>query len=241
MPTSPSRAKTTSKGLPQIIRDQLRYEILKGTMPAGTQLRQDALAERFNTSRLPVREALRQLESEGLITYQRNRGAVVAGMDVDQLCEMMDIRIALECYAARIAVPNMVQRDFDHLKEILDLYNASETVTEWAEYNRRFHLGISAPANNRRLRRLIEEFCLNTDRYTHEMMSLATGKDGPQADHYEILEACKRRDGDKVAQLLELHIQETKNNLIATDRLKRESSERDDSDNQFYSEATLDA
>ena len=219
MLTTPSRAKTTSKGLPQIIRDQLRYEILKGTMSAGTQLRQDALAERFNTSRLPVREALRQLESEGLITYQRNRGAVVAGMDVDQLCEMMDIRIALECYAARIAVPNMVQRDFDHLKEILDLYNASETVSEWAEYNRRFHLGISAPANNRRLRRLIEEFCLNTDRYTHEMMSLATGKDGPQSDHFEILEACKQRDANKVAQLLELHIQETKNNLIATDRL----------------------
>lgn len=227
MPTQASRAKA-AKGLPQIIRDQLRYEILNGSMASGTQLRQDALAERFNTSRLPVREALRQLESEGLITYQRNRGAVVAGMDVNQLCEMMDIRIALECHAARMGVPNMVQRDFAQLQEILDLYNASESVAEWAEYNRRFHLALCAPSNNTRLRRLIEEFCLNTDRYTHEMMSLATGKEGPQSDHFEILEACKQRDAAKVAMLLERHIQETKNNLLATDRLKREQAAQQD-------------
>jgi len=97
-------------------------------------------------------------------------------------------------------------------------------VAEWAEYNRRFHLALCAPSNNTRLRRLIEEFCLNTDRYTHEMMSLATGKEGPQSDHFEILEACKQRDAAKVAMLLERHIQETKNNLLATDRLKREQA-----------------
>ncbi|KAF1048465.1 MAG: putative D-xylose utilization operon transcriptional repressor [Herbaspirillum frisingense] len=224
MPTPTSRAKAAAKGLPQIIRDQLRYEILNGTLPAGMQLRQDALAERFHTSRLPVREALRQLESEGLVTYRRNRGAVVAGMDVHQLCEIMDIRIALECHAARIAVPNMVQRDFAHLQEILDLYNASDSVAEWGEYNRRFHLALCAPANNTKLRRLIEEFCLNTDRYTHEMMSLATGKEAPQADHYDILEACRQRDAARVAALLERHIMETKNNLLATERMKREQA-----------------
>ena len=79
MSTQTGRASAPTKGLPQIIRDQLRYEIQKGTLPAGAQLRQDALAERFNASRIPVREALRQLESEGLVTYQRNRGAVVSG------------------------------------------------------------------------------------------------------------------------------------------------------------------
>lgn len=222
MSTQQTRAKMTNKGLPQIIRDQLRDEILAGSLATGTQLRQDALAERFNTSRLPVREALRQLEAEGLVTYQRNRGAVVAGMDVNQLCEMMDIRIALECHAAKIAVPNMVQRDLAHLQEILDQYNASESVADWAECNRRFHLALCAPANNTKLRHLIEEFCLNTDRYTHEMMSLATGKEGPQSDHFEILEACRQRDATKVAALLERHIMETKNNLLATDRIKRE-------------------
>lgn len=228
MATAPTRNKTTSKGLPQIIRDQLRYEILKGTLAAGYMLRQDALAERFNTSRIPVREALRQLEAEGLVTYQRNRGAVVAGMDVRQICELLDIRIALECYAIRIAVPNMVQRDFDQIDDILQRYNASESVSEWAEFNRQFHLALSAASNNVRLRRLIEEFCLNTDRYTHEMMSLATGKEGPQSDHFEILEACKARDADRAAALLERHILETKQNLLATERMR--AAEQEDRD-----------
>jgi DNA-binding GntR family transcriptional regulator len=219
----PTQAPDSGKGLPQIIRDQLRSEILSGSIAPGIQLRQDALAERFRTSRLPVREALRQLESEGLVTYQRNRGAVVAGMDVQQLCELMDIRIALECHAAKIAVPNMVQRDFAYLQELLDLYEASDSVAEWAEYNRRFHLALCAPANNAKLRLLIEEFCLNTDRYLHEMMSLATGKEGPQDDHREILAACRARDAARVASLLERHILETKNNLLANDRMKAAS------------------
>ncbi|GAA0837790.1 MAG: GntR family transcriptional regulator [Cupriavidus sp.] len=222
MSTQTGRASAPTKGLPQIIRDQLRYEILKGTLPSGAQLRQDALAERFNASRIPVREALRQLETEGLVTYQRNRGAVVSGMDVTQICELLDIRVALECHAARLGVPNMVQQDFQQMQEILDAYSKSESLVEWAEYNRRFHLALCAPANNKRLRRLIEEFCLNTDRYTHEQMSLATGKDGPQADHYRILEACKARDAQQVAALLEEHILETKRNLLASERMKAE-------------------
>ncbi|WP_242490109.1 GntR family transcriptional regulator [Noviherbaspirillum cavernae] len=204
-----------------MIRDQLRDEILKGTLPAGTQLRQDALAERFSTSRIPVREALRKLETEGLVSYERNRGAIVIEMDVTQICELLDIRVALECHAIRLSIPNMVQMDFDQMQEILDAYSASESITEWAEYNRRFHLALSAPANNLKLRRLIEEFCLNTDRYTHEMMSIATGKEGPQSDHYEILDACKKGDADAAVKLLELHILETKKNLLATDRMKQ--------------------
>jgi DNA-binding GntR family transcriptional regulator len=152
---------------------------------------------------------------------------VVAGMEVEQICELLDIRVALECHAARIGVPNMVQHDIDELSGILEAYNASETVAEWAEHNRRFHLALSAPANNRRLRRLIEEFCLNTDRYTHEMMSIATGKEGPQSDHYQILDACKRRDGNEVAVLLEKHILETKHNLKATARIRSVEQERE--------------
>jgi DNA-binding GntR family transcriptional regulator len=139
-----------------------------------------------------VREALRQLETEGLVTYQRNRGAVVSGMDVTQICELLDIRVALECHAARLGVPNMVQQDFQQMQEILDAYSKSESLVEWAEYNRRFHLALCAPANNKRLRRLIEEFCLNTDRYTHEQMSLATGKDSRRPTTTAFLKRARR-------------------------------------------------
>ncbi len=139
-------------------------------------------------------------------------------MSTAQICEVLDIRIALECHAAKLAVPNMVESDFETMERILAAYAASDTVAEWAEHNRRFHLALCAPANNRKLRQMIEEFCLNTDRYTHVAMSAATGKDHPQADHYRILEACRSGDVSKVAALLEAHILETKKGLMARAR-----------------------
>lgn len=211
-------SKKVAKALHQDIRDQLREDILSGVLPAGTQLRQDALAERFNASRIPVREALRQLEAEGLISHQLNRGAVVAGMSVEQICELLDIRVALECHAARLAVPNMVERDFQAMETILQAYSEAQSIPEWAEHNRRFHLALSAPANNKRLLRLIEEFCLNTDRYTHVAMSRATGKDKPQEDHYRLVEAARAGDAEQVAALLEVHILDTKKELLASAR-----------------------
>ncbi len=221
--------KKHSQALHQVIRNTLRKEILSGVLPGGTQLRQDALAQRFEASRIPVREALRQLESEGLISHHLHRGATVIGMNLEQLCELLDIRIALECYAARLAVPNMVERDFQSMERILADYSAATLVTEWAEYNRQFHLALSAPTNNRRLRSLIEQYCLNTDRYTHVAMSEVTGKDKPQSDHFRLLELCRLRDVDKVVALLEEHILDTKRELMASAR----------SDERFLQNASL--
>ncbi|MFZ4289205.1 GntR family transcriptional regulator [Variovorax sp. HJSM1_2] len=213
----------------QTIRSVLRAEILSGVLPGGTALRQDTLAARFGASRIPVREALRQLEFEGLVVHQQNRGVTVARMTVEQICELLDIRVALECHAAKLAVPNMVERDFEAMDQILDAYQASTDVSEWAEYNRRFHLALSAPANNRRLRRLIEEYCLNTDRYTHVAMSVATGKDHPQADHRALVAACRARDVPAVVELLERHIMDTKRELLASARAASRDNEAQDS------------
>ncbi|MFT4240702.1 MAG: GntR family transcriptional regulator [Acidovorax sp.] len=214
------------RALHHTIREVLRQDILSGALQAGHELRQDALAERFNASRIPVREALRQLEAEGLVIHQPNRRAVVAGMSVAQLCELLDIRIALECHAARLAVPNMVQRDFDAMEKILAAYAASDVLEDWAEYNRQFHLALSAPANNARLRQLIEEFCLNTDRYTHVAMSEATGLDRPMQDHYALLDACRQRDVERVVDLLREHIDHTRKELLATERERLHAQER---------------
>ena len=84
------------KALHQSIRDQLRYEILSGALSVGQPLKQDALATRFNASRIPVREALRQLEAEGLVVHHLNRGAVVAGMSLEQICEMLTVHATIE-------------------------------------------------------------------------------------------------------------------------------------------------
>jgi DNA-binding GntR family transcriptional regulator len=206
--------------MPQAIRDQLRDDILRGALPPGTQLRQESLAERFNASRIPVREALRQLEAEGLVDYQLNRGAVVVEMSTAEICELLDIRAALETYAAKLAVPNMVAADIDALTKILESYDDAADAGDWAEFNRQFHLAMCAPSNNERLQRLIEEYCLSTtNRYPHLRMSLDTQKDDVQRDHYRIVDACRRRAVDEVVELIEEHILETKREVMAAARL----------------------
>ncbi|WP_454675402.1 GntR family transcriptional regulator [Achromobacter pestifer] len=211
-----------AQALPHRIRDQLRHDILTGALPAGTPLKQDALAARFQASRIPVREALRQLETEGLVAYPLNRGAVVIRMDVEQICELLDIRMALEGHAVRAGVPNMARADLDALDAILRAYDDADSVPERTELNRRFHLALCAPANNTRLRRLIEEYGLSTARYTDEARLQATGQDGPQADYHRILDACRNQDGDLAARLVEAHILETKKNLVAMHRMQQD-------------------
>ncbi|CAG9228161.1 DNA-binding GntR family transcriptional regulator [Paraburkholderia tropica] len=214
------QGKEDQRSLPQTIREQLREEILRGVLPPGAQLRQESLAERFGASRIPVREALRQLEAEGLVSYQLNRGAVVMAMSTREICELLDIRAALETYAAKLAVPNMVAADIDVMKRILAAYDAATSPADWAEYNRQFHLALCAPANNQRLRKMIEEYCLSTtNRYPHLRMSLDTEKGDVQRDHYEIVDACKRRAVDDVVELIERHILDTKREVMAAARL----------------------
>jgi OHCU decarboxylase len=158
--------ENTDDGSPQSILYQLRDETLRGTLPPGTQLRQANLAERFGASRIPVREALRQLEAEGLVSYQLNRGAVVIAMSTSEICELLDIRAALESSAAKLAVPNIVSADIELMKRILASYDIATTPVEWAECNRQFHLALCAPSNNERLKKMIEEYCLSmTNRY----------------------------------------------------------------------------
>ncbi len=88
------------------MREALRAAISSGELAPGLQLRQDELAARFGTSRIPVREALRQLEAEGFVTFLPNRGAVVSDLSIDEVIELLEIRIALECHALRLAIPD---------------------------------------------------------------------------------------------------------------------------------------
>jgi DNA-binding GntR family transcriptional regulator len=97
------------QSLPSAIADRLRDKILRGHFRAGEQLRQQAIAAEFEVSRIPVREAFRQLEAEGLITINDHRGAVVSALSPDEIQELFDIRAALECAALRQAVPRLTE------------------------------------------------------------------------------------------------------------------------------------
>jgi len=191
----------------------LRAEILEGKLGDAEPLRQDALARRFNTSRVPVREALRQLEAEGLVTFEPHRGACVTALKPADVLEMLEIRSALETHVLRAAVPNMTQNDFNAASDILARYQRDVSAVEWDRMNWQFHATLYMPAHRPRMFTLIESNYFHAASYLRVKIALATGTERPQEEHEQILNACRRGDADSAARLLESHIDETRKRL----------------------------
>lgn len=216
-------AKQRSGGIhgstPDAVREALRHAISAGEMAPGFQLRQDELAERFGTSRIPVREALRQLEAEGFVTFLPNRGAVVSDLSIDEVIELLEIRIALECHALRLAIPAMGDIDLDDAREILRSYDEEPDAEKWGAFNWRFHKALYAPCNRPRLLAMIEANYGHVGRFTRALVSRATGKDRPQREHYQLLEFCRDGEVEKAVRLLREHIVQTQKTLRSAQRL----------------------
>jgi DNA-binding GntR family transcriptional regulator len=203
---------------PDAVREALRRAISAGEMAPGFQLRQDELAERFGTSRIPVREALRQLEAEGFVTFLPNRGAVVSDLSIDEVIELLEIRIALECHALRLAIPAMGDIDLDDAKEILRSYDEEPDPEKWGAFNWRFHKALYAPCNRPRLLAMIEANYGHVGRFTRALVSRATGKDRPQREHYQLLEFCRDGEVERAVRLLREHIVQTQKTLRSAQR-----------------------
>src|SRR5690348_14098749 len=131
------------KSLSSIVVERLKEKILTGELREGEQLRQDYIAREFQTSRIPVREALSHLAAEGLITIVADRGAVVSSLAPEEIWEIFETRAVLECHILRLAIPNFTDRDFATAAEILRQYQASleldSEMPHWGEWNWSFH------------------------------------------------------------------------------------------------------
>src|SRR6266704_1998254 len=120
--TSKQSAPIPRQSLSAAVVERLTEKILSGELREGEQLRQDAIAAEFQTSRIPVREALSHLAAEGLITIVPNRGAVVSALSPDEIMQLFETRAVLECYMLRSAVPNFTDADFLKAESILKQY-----------------------------------------------------------------------------------------------------------------------
>lgn len=202
-----------ASGTRTIVHD-LRNKILDGVLPPNLQLLQSEIAGQYGVSRIPVREALNQLKAEGLVTFKKNRGAFVASATLDELYESFDIRIALETYALRLAVPKYTADDLKELESIIDEYDESISPRAWRDLNLRFHLALYAPCARPRLLKLIEDNVLSNDRFVRTYVSLISGKTEPQKDHHKILDACAAGDVSLAVRILEDHINATRRALL---------------------------
>ena len=204
----------------------LREAIANGSLEAGTPLRQDDLAEQFGFSRMPIRDALRQLETEGIVSIHPTKGAHVARMDSAEISEIYALRELLESEALRLSIPNLAGAKLDEAEQVFDQIDAERNVGRWGALNRAFHLALYDGCGNHRLPDLIEAHHNAADRYVRILLSNLDYRNRSQMEHRDLLAACRRRDGAKAVSILRQHLREgseTLVNAIKRDGLSRKS------------------
>lgn len=197
--------------------DELRRRILEGEFPGGYQLRQDALANDLGVSRIPIREALVQLESEGLVKIVAHRGAVVSELSVDEIEELFALRALLEPRLLRLSVPHLTPEDFAALDRILAEYGAemdSRDASRWGELNSALHMRLYERANQPRTSGIVASLLQGTDRYTRMQLSFTDGRPRAQEDHAKLVALCRAGRIDEAADVLAAHIEDAGAALI---------------------------
>ncbi|HEU4989855.1 MAG TPA: GntR family transcriptional regulator [Gemmatimonadaceae bacterium] len=190
-------------------RDAIRARILRGVYPAGEPLRQDAVAEQLGVSRIPVREALRLLEAEGLVTFNPHRGAVVSTLSLNEIQELFELRAQIESDLLTRAVANITHAQVDQAEEVLDVYDAAlrrGQVADWGGLNWQFHSTLLAPANRPVTMGVIQRLHQHADRYARMQLALTHGESRASQEHRAIAAAVRRRNAKRAAALLQRHI-----------------------------------
>src|SRR5580693_10174291 len=192
------------------VADKLRDQIIRGEIPEGAQLRQEAIATQFQVSRIPVREALRQLDAEGLIAIVPNRGAVVPALSPNDIEELFSIRALLEPEVLKLSIPHLTKDDYSEADAVLRKYvnelRRDDHVSAWGRLNWQFHSILYSRANQPRFMAIIRNVNNNGERYTRLQLYLTHGVKRANEEHHRILELCRQRDVAAACELLRQHI-----------------------------------
>jgi DNA-binding GntR family transcriptional regulator len=206
-------AASAKEPLAEVVRAKLRDEILEGLLAPGQRIRQEELAERFGVSRIPVREALRLLESEGLVTLIPHAGARVARFDVAELDEIYLLRERLEPLAIAQSVSGLSDENLDLLRSChadIEAAAARDDLATWVALDREFHLATYAGVALPRLQSLIRECWNATQQYRRIYSLLADRVVISHIEHQLLLEALGRKDADDCERILTMHIRRTR-------------------------------
>lgn len=194
------------------ITDALREAILSGRLKAGSRVRQEELAEEFGISRIPVREALRRLESEGLMILVPNSGAWVSKLDRDEYIEIYKVRERLEPLAISESSARLTSETIGRMEEIALQIEQAADPDDFLRLDREFHLLSYEGANMPQLTQMIHRFWNSTQQYRRAFTATA-GQAGMAAvyqEHRLILDALRRRDAEQAALILYGHIRRTR-------------------------------
>ena len=189
--------------------DAIRDRILRGAYPEGEPLRQDAIADEMGVSRIPIREALRQLEAEGLVSFSPHRGAVVSSLSLDEIEEVFELRADIESRLLRRAIPLLDEDSLARGAEVLVRYERAlraHDVAEYGELNWQFHSTLYDAADRPVALGIVQRLHQQADRYLRMQLALTHGEHRANEEHRAILDAARKHDVRRGTALLREHI-----------------------------------
>jgi len=194
----------------EAVRESMRQAIMRGDLQGGTRLIQSELAESLGVSTTPVREAMRDLATEGLIDFDRYRGAIVHTPTLDEVREIYEIRLLLEPAAARKAVHRISKKDLRTASALLSQIDDEDDIGRFVDLNRSFHAVLLTPGVPARLEPILR--VLRDAAAIHVSASLKAQPSqmrDSNAIHHRLLDAYRRHDAEAAAELTSRHLSST--------------------------------
>src|SRR5579862_3897436 len=191
------------------VRDQLRNDILTGTFPGGSRLHQTELARYYGVSITPVREALRDLASEGLVDFGPFSGAVVHMATVAELRYVYEIRAHLYPLAVTSAVERITAEELEAAEEVVHVMADGLTPEAWVVHNRRFHRILDRAVENTHLTGVLHRLADLSALYVHISDRDDARRPVAHREHEELVAAYRRRDAARATELTISHITQT--------------------------------
>ncbi|MGW4033810.1 GntR family transcriptional regulator [Streptomyces sp. NPDC004838] len=195
--------------------ETLRGAILGGELPGGTRLVQSELASRLGVSITPVREAIRQLATEGLIRLDSYRGAMVLTPELEEIQEVYELLLVLTPLATRKAVEQISDSDLHRARQLMGEMARTADTAAWVLLNRQFHAVLYGAARSPRLLSILTTL---SDTATAQVaISLRNGDEGREAsnaDHMYLLESFERRDVERAVEATRRHLERGRDTLV---------------------------
>lgn len=190
----------------ELVRDTVRRAILRGDVQAGARLIQADIAASLDVSTTPVREALRELATEGLITLDRHRGGVVRELNWADMEEIAAIRAELEPLAMGLAVEHATEAELDEAQRLIEQMHDADELATWVEINAAFHSVVHDASASPRLASILRVLEESSTIYVAQAQRLHPEiRRRAEADHGALVEALRARNRAQAVEVAEAH------------------------------------
>jgi DNA-binding GntR family transcriptional regulator len=213
-PARGERGRLLRKTAVELVEDELRARIMSGALPPGTALRQEALSAELGVSRIPLREAIRLLSSEGLVDLVPHKGAYVSIISKDEVQDLFAVRWHLEPWLIAEATLRISNAALDQATDIatrMDKVNAEQ----WGKLNWELHELLYRAAERPTALNILRSLHEKTERYLRFQVVNAPIRQQAHAEHLALIELCRNRQADSAKRALEQHIHDAAEQIVS--------------------------